>query len=180
MKKISFVIPCYRSENTLPKVIAEIDGKMGQMQGYDYDIFLINDCSPDGTFDVIKSLCEERFDIKGINFTKNFGQHAALMAGFHYVNGDIIVCMDDDGQTPANEVGKLLDANSRTHQVLPVWRMPRMTSGLRSGFDAHSSKTVVKSRFIVESPSETASILSYPCKIATHFSSLPCIFGNHR
>ncbi|MCM1264067.1 MAG: glycosyltransferase, partial [Butyrivibrio sp.] len=42
------------------------------------------------------------------NLARNFGQHAALMAGFHYVHGDIVVCLDDDGQTPANEVGKLL------------------------------------------------------------------------
>ena len=43
-----------------------------------------------------------------MNLAKNFGQHAALMAGFHQVTGDIFVCLDDDGQTPANEVSKLL------------------------------------------------------------------------
>ena len=41
--------------------------------------------------------------------TRNFGQHAALMAGFHQVNGDVVVCLDDDGQTPADEVDKLLE-----------------------------------------------------------------------
>ena len=48
-------------------------------------------------------------NIIGVNFSKNFGQHGALMAGFHQVTGDILVCLDDDGQTPANEVGKLLE-----------------------------------------------------------------------
>jgi undecaprenyl-phosphate 4-deoxy-4-formamido-L-arabinose transferase len=108
MKKISFIIPCYRSEKTLPKVIAEIDGKMQQLAQYEYDIFLVNDCSPDNTFGVIRKLCEERSNIKGINFARNFGQHAALMAGLRHSDGDYVVCLDDDGQTPADEVDKLL------------------------------------------------------------------------
>lgn len=109
MKKISFVIPCYRSEHTLPHVIAEIEEKMETMEQYEYDIFLVNDCSPDGTFNVIRELCEKHANIKGIDFSKNFGQHSALMAGLRYSDGDYVVCLDDDGQTPANEVDKLLN-----------------------------------------------------------------------
>ena len=55
-----------------------------------------------------KKLAEEKNYIKGIHFAKNFGQHAALMAGLRKAKGDVVVCMDDDGQTPADEVGKLL------------------------------------------------------------------------
>lgn len=108
MKKVSFVIPCYRSEHTLPHVIAEIKEKMGTLEQYEYDIFLINDCSPDDTFGTIGKLCEENPNIKGISFARNFGQHAALMAGLRYSDGDYVVCLDDDGQTPADEVDKLL------------------------------------------------------------------------
>ncbi|MBQ2802373.1 MAG: glycosyltransferase family 2 protein [Lachnospiraceae bacterium] len=109
MKKVSFVIPCYRSEQTLPHVIAEIEEKMNQLTQYEYDIFLVNDSSPDNTMDVIRSLCEKNTKIKGINFARNFGQHAALMAGLRHCDGDYVVCLDDDGQTPADEVDKLLD-----------------------------------------------------------------------
>ncbi len=108
MKKVSFVIPCYRSEHTLPHVIAEIKEKMATLAQYEYDIFLVNDCSPDNTFDVIKKLCSENDNIKGIGFARNFGQHAALMAGLRHSDGDYVVCLDDDGQTPADEVDKLL------------------------------------------------------------------------
>ena len=108
MKKISFVIPCYRSENTLPHVVAEIQEKMNTLEQYDYDIFLVNDCSPDNTWGTIQRLCEENENIKGIGFARNFGQHAALMAGLRYSDGDYVVCLDDDGQTPADEVDKLL------------------------------------------------------------------------
>ncbi|MBD5458326.1 MAG: glycosyltransferase family 2 protein, partial [Lachnospiraceae bacterium] len=105
---VSFVIPCYRSSKTIGRVIEEIDAAMEQLKEYCYEIILVNDCSPDETFEVIRGICAERKDICGVNLARNFGQHAALMAGFHYVHGDIMVCLDDDGQTPADEVGKLL------------------------------------------------------------------------
>ncbi len=111
MKKISFIIPCYRSEHTLGTVVNEITETMAAMADrYDYDIFLINDSSPDQTAQVIEKLCEENDRIRGISFARNFGQHAALMAGFRYSDGDICVALDDDGQTPANQVERLLNA----------------------------------------------------------------------
>lgn len=108
MKKVSFVIPCYRSEQTITHVVDEIQRTLARLSEYDYEIILVNDCSPDNTFEVIRELCEKDSRITGINLAKNFGQHAALMAGFRHVQGDIVVCLDDDGQTPADEVGKLL------------------------------------------------------------------------
>lgn len=108
--KVSFVIPCYRSQQTLPKVVEEIKTAMKALADkYEYEIVLVNDCSPDDTYEVIKKLAAEDRKIKGLNLAKNFGQHAALMAGFHHVTGDIVVCLDDDGQTPADEVDKLLE-----------------------------------------------------------------------
>lgn len=110
MEKVSFVIPCYRSALTLEKVVSEITGTMETMkEKYTYELILVNDCSPDQTFEVIRKLAEERKEITGVNLSKNFGQHAALMAGFHFCTGDITVCLDDDGQTPADEAGKLLE-----------------------------------------------------------------------
>ncbi len=106
--KVSFVIPCYRSEKTLPGVVAEIEETMNNLGKYEYDIVLVNDCSPDNTAMVIKEMCESKPHIHGLSFARNFGQHSALMAGLREADGDIVVCLDDDGQTPANEVDKLL------------------------------------------------------------------------
>ncbi len=105
---ISFVIPCYRSAKTIRNVVEEVSAAMEGLKQYRYEIILVNDGSPDETFEVIRSICEKRKEICGVNLAKNFGQHAALMAGFRRVHGDIVVCLDDDGQTPADEVGKLL------------------------------------------------------------------------
>ena len=108
MELISFVIPCYRSGATLPEVVKEIEDTMKKIEDYRYEIVMVNDCSPDDTFEVIASLCREHDNMMGINLAKNFGQHSALMAGFHYAKGSIVICLDDDGQTPACEVGKLI------------------------------------------------------------------------
>lgn len=107
--KVSYVIPCYRSENTLQSVVDEIRNKMTELKKYTYEIILVDDCSPDGTFNVIRELCVEDKNIIGLSHAKNFGQHAALMAGYHFATGDIVVSLDDDGQTPADEVDKLLN-----------------------------------------------------------------------
>ncbi len=110
MKKVSFVIPCYRSEKTLEGVIAEIKETMGKLNQYTYEIVLINDSSPDNTWKTIEKIGSENDNVTGINLSKNFGQHAALMAGMRETTGDYVVCLDDDGQTPADEVDKLLTA----------------------------------------------------------------------
>lgn len=118
MRKISFVIPCYHSEHMLGSVVDEIVSTVKELAKYEYEIILVNDCSPDGTFEVIRSLAGKNSHIIGVNLARNFGQHAALMAGFHQATGDIIVCLDDDGQTPAREVGKLLDKIERGYDVV--------------------------------------------------------------
>ena len=85
---------------------------------YEYEIVLVDDCSSDGTYAVICELAEKNVNITGISMSRNFGQHSALMAGFHYAEGDIVVCLDDDGQTPASEVEKLLKKIEADYDVV--------------------------------------------------------------
>ena len=76
MKKVSFIIPCYRSQNTIGHVVAEIEGAMEKLADrYGYEIVLVNDCSPDDTMGAIRALCAEKAYVKGIGFARNFGQH---------------------------------------------------------------------------------------------------------
>lgn len=120
--KISFVIPCYRSEKTIEIVIDEIRQRMFELKNKgrhdDYDIVLVNDCSPDNVWSVIKKLSEENEDITGICLAKNFGQHAALMAGYAHATGDYVVSLDDDGQAPLDSLGKLIDKLEEGYDVV--------------------------------------------------------------
>jgi Glycosyltransferases involved in cell wall biogenesis len=151
MSKISFVIPCYRSEHTIEAVVAEIMDTMKGIAAYDYDIFLVNDCSPDNTFSVIKQICEKYNNVTGISLAKNFGQHAALMAGLRKSDGDIVVCLDDDGQTPADEVGSLIDAIEQGSDVVYASYDLKQHSAFRN-FGSHIND--IMTRMMLGKPKE--------------------------
>ena len=131
MKTVSFVIPCYRSAKTIGAVTAEIADTMAELPRYDYEIVLVNDCSPDDTFKVIRALAKENRRIAAVDLAKNFGQHAALMCGMRKAKGDYIVCLDDDGQTPADEVGKLLSKLEEGFDVVYASYENKQESGFR-------------------------------------------------
>jgi len=116
--KLSFVIPCYRSEKTIRKVVDEIITTVEKINIQDYEIVLTNDCSPDKVWDEIKKIAAENSKVKGISFAKNFGQHAALLAGYSQTTGDLIVSLDDDGQTPIDELGLLLKEIEKGYDVV--------------------------------------------------------------
>lgn len=107
-RKLSFVIPCYYSETTIGTVVKKIIDTVKKNGRYDYEIICVNDGSKDGTYAVLRELAVNA-RIKVVDLARNFGQHSALMAGFHYVTGDIVVCLDDDGQNPPEEMFKLID-----------------------------------------------------------------------
>lgn len=106
---LSFVIPCYRSELTIEKVVDEITETVSQREGFDYEIICVNDCSPDNVYDVLKRLAATNYKIKVVDFARNMGKHAALMAGFAHVSGEYIFTVDDDYQCPCYEMWKLLE-----------------------------------------------------------------------
>lgn len=152
MKKISFVIPCYKSALTIEGVIQEIKETMASFQEkYSYEVILVNDFPEDGTFDVIREITAENENMIGVNLAKNFGQHAALMAGFHYCSGDITVCLDDDGQTPANEVGKLLDKIEEGYDVVYAKYEHKKHSAFRN---FGSKVNEIMTRFMLGKPRE--------------------------
>lgn len=107
---ISFVIPCYCAENTIRTVVQEILAEVAKQDQYHYEIILVNDCSTDQTSIVLRELEQENHNIVVVEFAKNFGQPAAILAGFQKVTGEYIVCMDDDGQMPVESVFDLIHA----------------------------------------------------------------------
>lgn len=109
MKVISFCIPCYRSEHTIEKVIDEIIVEVNNLYDYDYEIIMADDNSPDNVFEVICNRATEDNRIKALQFARNFGQQAGLIATSRYATGDIVVFLDDDGQCPMNHLKELIE-----------------------------------------------------------------------
>ncbi len=130
--KVSFVVPCYRSALTISAVVNEISTTMKEAPENEYEIILVNDSSPDNTMQVIRKICADNPLVTGIDLAKNFGQHSALMAGMSCASGDVLVCLDDDGQTPANEVFRLLDKIDEGYDVVYARYDHKMHSGFRN------------------------------------------------
>ena len=114
--RISFVIPCYGSEKTIEKVIDGIESTVGDKNPF--EIICVNDCSPDGVYSVLEKLAKKDKNLKVVNLARNFGQHNALMAGFRQVAGDVVVCLDDDGQTDPKDCYKLIDALDESADIV--------------------------------------------------------------
>lgn len=106
---ISFVIPCYRSEDTLPQVVGTIENTVASQGGFEAEIILVNDCSPDGTWQTIERLTKQYDNVKGIDLAKNSGQQCAIMAGLRHTRGELVAVSDDDGQTPIETVFKFYE-----------------------------------------------------------------------
>ena len=116
MKKLSIVIPVYNSEKTIEEVVNEIEIAVSKLNlKYDLEIILVNDYSKDNSLQVCKNICKHKSFVKLISFSKNFGQHNALIAGIRFASGDYIISMDDDLQTPPDEMGKLIDELERNN-----------------------------------------------------------------
>lgn len=108
MEKISFVIPCYRSEKTIGRVISEIINVVSNMDKTDYEIIAVDDNSPDRVFKVLGGIAKNDKKVKVVRLAKNFGQHAGMLAGLHFATGNICVFLDDDGQCPIDKLEELI------------------------------------------------------------------------
>lgn len=117
-QKLSVVIPCYNAEKNIENVI-EKDIEIFERLGIDkFEFVLVNDCSRDNTWVVLQNLSKKYTNIVCINLAKNSGQHGAIMAGFHYVSGELIVVSDDDGQTQMEMIGQMLDKMNEGYDVV--------------------------------------------------------------
>lgn len=103
----SIVIPVFNSEKIVEKTVAQTLAVAHECN-LNFEILLINDSSPDNSWDIIAKLAKQNKNVKSINLLKNYGQHTALLAGFKYALGDYIITIDDDLQNPPEEIVNLI------------------------------------------------------------------------
>ncbi|QVK17399.1 glycosyltransferase family 2 protein [Mycoplasmatota bacterium] len=107
-EKITLVVPCYNEEKMIPIFYQEITRYMHEFTNYDYEILLVNDGSKDNTWLELKKLTTSDKHIKAINFSRNFGKEAAMLAGLTESSGDYVVVMDADLQHPPHLLAEML------------------------------------------------------------------------
>lgn len=106
---LSVVIPLKNEEENLMVLHERLSAALKQM-GDPYEIFYVDDGSDDGSFEVLRAIHEADSRVSVIRLRKNFGQSAALQAGFNEASGDVVITMDADLQNDPNDIPKLLEA----------------------------------------------------------------------
>lgn len=107
MSLYSVVVPVYNSEPTLHELYTRIKTVFDDTMKEDFELILVDDGSKDHSWQVMEELHALDPRVKIIQQARNFGQHPALLCGFHYVKGDFVITMDDDLQHPPEEIPKL-------------------------------------------------------------------------
>lgn len=121
---ISIVSPVYRGEKMVAELVRRNVKSVTTITD-DYEIILVNDASPDNSWEEIVKQCENNPKVKGINLSRNFGQHYAITAGLHYAKGDWVVVMDCDLQDKPEEIPNLYKKAQEGFDIVYARRVVR-------------------------------------------------------
>lgn len=127
---ISVVVPVYGCKSSLEELCERLEKTLLTIIS-DYEIILVNDASPDNSWEMITNLSEANQNIKGINLSRNFGQHNAITAGLDYAAGDWVVVMDCDLQDRPEEIPKLYEKLLEGYEVVFGNRVIRQDKWLK-------------------------------------------------
>ena len=127
---ISVVSPVYQAEDIIVELVDHISNSLNSIRA-SFEVILVDDRSTDGSWSSIKKACIMYPNIQGIRLSKNFGQHAAIMAGLHIARGDWVVVMDCDLQDQPSEIKYLLEKALEGYDIVLAKRVARQDSSLK-------------------------------------------------
>lgn len=122
--EISVVIPIYNEKENVEELYQQIRDALDKLNK-SYEIVLVDDGSTDGSHLALQNIANDDSHVQVIRFRRNFGQTAAMKAGFDYANGDVIITMDGDLQNDPNDISKLLDKMDEGFDIVSGWRFRR-------------------------------------------------------
>lgn len=128
--KLSIVSPVYRAEKMVHMLVERIVKSVTTITE-DFEIILVNDASPDASWSVIEHECVQDKRVKGINLSRNFGQHCAITAGLHYAQGEWVVVMDCDLQDRPEEIPALYQKALEGYDIVYARRKQRQDKWLK-------------------------------------------------
>ncbi|AKA18578.1 undecaprenyl-phosphate 4-deoxy-4-formamido-L-arabinose transferase [Aeromonas hydrophila] len=144
IKLVSVVIPVYNEEASLPALLSRVTAACDQLS-QDYEVILIDDGSHDGSTELIRDAAAvEGSKLVGVLLNRNYGQHAAIMAGFETAKGDLVITLDADLQNPPEEIPRLVEAAMQGYDVVGTMRRNRQDSWFRKTASKLINKSVQK------------------------------------
>ncbi|MFQ5559932.1 MAG: glycosyltransferase [Nitrospinota bacterium] len=131
MKKyLSVVIPVFNEQQHLTALHERLTGTLKGLNK-PYEIIYVDDGSVDNSYEILKGFYGEGKSVKVIRLSRNFGQHPAVVAGFRFAKGEIIVTLDADLQNPPEEIPVLVQKSEEGYGVVAGWRVDRKDSSRR-------------------------------------------------
>jgi dolichol-phosphate mannosyltransferase len=139
---LSVIVPVYNEVESLPHL------KIGLLAALDaldrsYEVVFVNDGSSDGSSEALAEMARERSEIKVVNFRRNFGQTAAMMAGIDFSRGEIIVTLDADLQNDPLDIALLLDTLDQGYDVVSGWRKHRQDAAVTRNLPSRIANWVI-------------------------------------
>ncbi|MFZ0487242.1 MAG: glycosyltransferase family 2 protein, partial [Arenicellales bacterium] len=126
---VSVIIPVFNEQDNLERLHDEIKTGLKSLSG-EYEIIFVDDGSRDASMEVLLRLRDSDPHVKVISFRKNFGQTAAISAGFDHARGDVVVTMDADLQNDPADIPMLLDKINEGYDLVSGWRYDRKDNWL--------------------------------------------------
>lgn len=129
--KISVVIPIYGCPEAIPELHNRLTDVLYKIAGDDYEIIMVNDSCPKGSWTKIREVCQNDSHVVGIDLSRNFGQIRAILAGLDYSTGDWVVVMDCDLQDAPEEIENLYNKANEGYDVVFARRKQRKDSAFK-------------------------------------------------
>lgn len=126
---LSVVVPVYNERDNVGPLLEELESALERYAGQ-FEVIVIDDGSSDDTFPLLRSRAEELSWLRLVRFGRNYGQTAALSAGFHLARAEIVISMDGDLQNDPEDIPALLAAMDKGYDVVSGWRKDRKDSFL--------------------------------------------------
>ncbi|MEN9532874.1 MAG: hypothetical protein RIQ83_2098 [Pseudomonadota bacterium] len=144
IKLVSVIIPVYNEEASLPMLLSRVTAACERLP-QDYEVLLIDDGSHDGSTEIIsEAAANAGSKLVGVLLNRNYGQHAAIMAGFETAKGDLVITLDADLQNPPEEIPRLVEAAMQGYDVVGTVRRNRQDSWFRKTASRLINKSVQK------------------------------------
>lgn len=126
---VSVVVPIHNEVESLPILVAKIADSLKET-ALTYEIVCVDDGSRDGSTELLQTLARERNDLRAVILRRNYGQTAAMSAGFNYATGKVLITMDGDLQNDPSDISMLIEKLNEGFDLVSGWRKARQDAAL--------------------------------------------------
>ncbi len=139
---LSVIVPIFNEEGSIDRLIERLFEVLDRLE-YRFEIITVNDGSRDTSLALLRAAAQRRPELKIVNFRRNYGQTAAMMAGIDHASGDIIVAIDADLQNDPDDIPALLAKLEEGYDVVSGWRKHRQDAAIRRNFVSRVANSLI-------------------------------------